>query len=90
MASFYAPVIIIIFANLVFYWQSQRIITQQLIYNRGMQHFQQKYVYITFILFSYFQKKIGIFFKKKTPDFIMIDWQPGSLASLKLYFDLTT
>ena len=42
VCAFYAPVACLIIINLVFYWQSQQRITKQLIYNRGMQHFQVK------------------------------------------------
>ena len=42
MAAFYAPVALVLLANLYFYWTSQKRVSKQLIYNRTMQHYQVK------------------------------------------------
>ena len=39
-AIFYAPVALLLLANLFFYWNCQQQIGKQLVYNRSMQHFQ--------------------------------------------------
>jgi hypothetical protein len=39
-AIFYAPVLLLLLANLFFYWNCQQQIGKQLVYNRSMQHFQ--------------------------------------------------
>lgn len=42
LAAFYTPVGLALIANVYFYFTSQQKISRQLVYNRGMQHFQVK------------------------------------------------
>lgn len=43
---FYIPSTILLLICVYFYWSSQRKITKQIMYNRSMQHFQVKQVFL--------------------------------------------
>lgn len=54
LAIFYAPVALLLLANLFFYWNCQQQIGKQLVYNRSMQHFQ-----VNFDLYSKLLMVVG-------------------------------